>query len=95
MGVKVPEKNKKPGVCYAWTDEAGDLPALELPVIDITHPAFAFEISEADTSALIDGLVSSTQRLAQTPPAALQSILQNSILMRGMSRRIRPTARPW
>ena len=35
---KIPEQNKKPGVCYAVTDDG-----LELPVIDITHPAFAWK----------------------------------------------------
>lgn len=33
---KVPEKNKVPGVCYALTDDG-----IELPVVDITNPAFA------------------------------------------------------
>jgi hypothetical protein len=37
----IPELNKKPGVCYAYTDSG-----LELPVIDITHPAFHQEVSE-------------------------------------------------
>jgi len=30
----MPEKNKKPGLSYAWTDDG-----IELPVIDITHRA--------------------------------------------------------
>jgi len=36
MDVAVPERHKVPGVCYAVTDEG-----LELPVIDVTHPAFS------------------------------------------------------
>jgi hypothetical protein len=36
MDVAVPERHKLPGVCYAVTDEG-----LELPVIDVTHPAFS------------------------------------------------------
>ena len=43
----IPETNKKQGVCYAVSDDG-----LELPVIDITHAAFAFEMSEAELSAL-------------------------------------------
>ena len=37
----IPEAHKKPGVCYAFTDGG-----LELPVIDITHPAFHQSLSE-------------------------------------------------
>jgi hypothetical protein len=36
----VPEKNKKPGVCYAFSDDG-----LELPVIDLTHPSFATAVT--------------------------------------------------
>ncbi len=73
--VRVPEMNKKPGVCYAVTDDG-----IELPVIDITHPAFAFEIGEAELSALIDSM----QRANQIPAAALQAAAQKSILLRGL-----------
>jgi hypothetical protein len=34
--VTVPERNKRPGVCYALTSDG-----IELPVIDLTHPAFS------------------------------------------------------
>jgi hypothetical protein len=53
---------------------------IELPVIDVTHPAFAFQISEGECSALIDAM----DRLAQVPQAALQTAVQKSILIRGM-----------
>jgi hypothetical protein len=75
MIARVPELNKKAGVCYAVTDDG-----LELPVIDLTHPAFAFAIGEAELSALIDNL----QRASSVPPAALQAIAQKSLLVRGM-----------
>jgi hypothetical protein len=32
---RLSERNKRPGVCYALTDDG-----IELPVIDLTHPAF-------------------------------------------------------
>ncbi|HTP02447.1 MAG TPA: hypothetical protein VMJ64_13825 [Anaerolineales bacterium] len=35
MNITIPEKNKKPGVCYVATDDG-----VELPVVDITNPAF-------------------------------------------------------
>jgi hypothetical protein len=75
MIARVPEKKKKAGVCYAVTDDG-----IELPVIDITHPAFAFEISEAELSALIDSM----QRSAKIPAAALQSAAEKSLLVRGI-----------
>ncbi len=79
MTARVPELHKQPGVCYAVTDDG-----LELPVIDVTHPAFAFAMSEAATNALIDQFVQSLQRTAHAPAAAMQALAQQSILMRGM-----------
>ncbi|MBE0695323.1 MAG: hypothetical protein IH586_00195 [Anaerolineaceae bacterium] len=81
---RIPESNKKPGICYAWTDANAEIPALELPVIDITHPAFAFQISDAELNRLIDGMIASTQRLASTPAPILEAIIQQSLLLRGM-----------
>lgn len=75
MDVRVRESEKKPGVCYALTDDG-----IELPVIDVTHPAFTFQISDAECSALIDAMV----RSAQLPQVALQAAAQRSILIRGM-----------
>ena len=72
--IRIPEMNKKAGVCYAVTDDG-----LELPVIDITHPAFAFEMDDAKLNALIDTFA----RSAAIPPAALQAAAQKSILVRG------------
>ncbi|MBE7556019.1 MAG: hypothetical protein HS126_33610 [Anaerolineales bacterium] len=80
MNIKIPEKNKKVGVSYAVADDG-----IELPVIDITHPAFAFDMSEAELSALIDQMVLSVQRAAQTPAAVMQALAQQSILLRGMA----------
>jgi hypothetical protein len=75
MDQKIPEKNKKPGICYAWSDDG-----LELPVIDITNPAFAFAITDAELEVLVDNM----QRAASIPPSVLQSLAQNSILVRGL-----------
>jgi hypothetical protein len=79
MDVKIPEVNKVAGVCYAVTNDG-----LELPVVDITHPAFAFDTSEGEVNTRIEQFLLSMQRLAQTPPAVLQSMLAQSLLMRGM-----------
>ena len=75
----IPETDKQPGVCYAMSDDG-----LELPVIDITHPAFAFELSEADLSALIDRFVLSLEATAKLPPGALAAMAQKSRLLAGL-----------
>jgi hypothetical protein len=77
--MQIPEMNKKPGVCYAWAENG-----LELPVIDLTHPAFACEISDEALNTLIDQFVLSLQRQAGLPPAAIQAAAQQSILYRGI-----------
>ena len=43
MPPKIAEKKKKAGVCYAVTDDG-----LELPVIDVTHPAFEIQLNEGE-----------------------------------------------
>jgi hypothetical protein len=53
---------------------------IELPIIDITHPAFALSVSDDELSALIDNM----QRAANIPPAVLQSVAKQSILVRGI-----------
>jgi hypothetical protein len=80
MTIRIPENNKKPGICYAITDDG-----IELPVIDITHPAFAFEMNDAELNTLIDQFVLSLQRMATLPAAAVKSMAQNSILYRGIA----------
>ncbi len=73
MIATVPETHKKLGVCYALTDDG-----LELPVIDVTHPAFAFEMSDEQLSAQIDRFVQSLQASAQLPAGALAAMAQKS-----------------
>jgi hypothetical protein len=83
--MSIPETNKIPGVCYAWTDETfRELPGVELPVVDITHPAFALSTGEAEVSVMIDAFNAATQRLASLPPAVIQGMVQQSLLMRGI-----------
>ena len=45
------EKNKQPGICYAMANDG-----LELPIIDITHPAFSFDLSPSQLADLYDPL---------------------------------------
>jgi hypothetical protein len=74
MPPTLPEAHKKPGVCYATTNDG-----IELPVIDLTHPAFAFSISQPE----LDGLIEAMQRSANIPAAVLLGVAQKSILVRG------------
>ncbi|HYQ18734.1 MAG TPA: hypothetical protein VEQ58_23325, partial [Polyangiaceae bacterium] len=53
------ERNKRPGVSYAVTDDG-----LELPVLDVTHPAFAFELSDEKLAAMLRRFLDEQQRFA-------------------------------
>lgn len=71
-----PEANKKPGVCYALTPDG-----LELPVIDVTHPAFAEPaLSDAE---LREGF---TRFLKRSPFRRLPRFLRSMLFQRMMRR---------
>src|SRR5512146_1444398 len=84
MEIRVPEPNKKPGVHYAATDEG-----VELPVIDVTHPAFALEPSEADLARLTDESLRSARSWRRMPGVAQwlasRLILGQGALTRGIA----------
>ena len=80
---RIPERNKKPGVCYALSNDG-----IELPVIDVTHPAFACEVSAAALSSLIDESVRDLATVKNTPPEAVRAIVAKSILARGWVRSV-------
>jgi hypothetical protein len=73
--IKIPEKNKKAGVFYAVSDEG-----IELPVIDITHPAFDCTVSPTQ----LDALITAMQQSDKIPFAALQAAATKSMLLRGI-----------
>ena len=52
MSPRIPERNKKPGLCYALTDDG-----VELPVIDVTHPSFALDLSSQEWRARLDSYI--------------------------------------
>jgi len=63
---------------YAKTEEG-----LELPVIDVTSPAFAVRATEEEMAAMLEQFIQeSTQRGEM--PAALQQALQNSLFGRAL-----------
>jgi hypothetical protein len=83
MQIAIPEMHKKDGVCYAVTDDG-----VELPVIDVTHPAFSVEISDDELDRLTQEQVRTLQRQTKLS-AFVQSIFmrlmaRRSIIMRGL-----------
>lgn len=79
MTTQVPELHKKPGVAYAYTDDG-----LELPVIDITHPAFELHTDQLDVDGLINTFVEGLKGGARLPADAMRALASRSILLRGM-----------
>lgn len=83
MQPKIPEKDKKPGVCYTVTDDG-----LELPVIDVTHPAFEVSLNESELNTLLQQFLQDIKGPQRTP-AFLRGLLFNfmrkrSVIMRGL-----------
>jgi hypothetical protein len=79
----IPEPNKKPGVCYAFTDDG-----IELPVIDITHPAFACDVAPAELSAIIEESMYAWEAAKHTPPEVVHTLAEKSVLVRGWAESI-------
>jgi hypothetical protein len=82
---RIPEKNKRSGVHYAVT-----IDGVELPVVDVTHPAFTLSVSDAEQQALVKRFMREKQflvMLAKKAPKLLRRLLlriafPNSILAR-------------
>jgi hypothetical protein len=83
MNPRIPEKNKKPGVCYAVTRDG-----LELPVVDVTHPTFALAVSDASLADLAAEFVRDERRRSKLPVflqrLILKLVLRGSVLGRGV-----------
>jgi len=79
----VPEKNKKAGLCYAFAEDG-----LELPVLDLGHPAFALDASAQELSSLAAEAASSLKAQGRMPPfvqaAFARRMARTSILAREM-----------
>ena len=84
MRIIAPEQTAHVGLFYAAADD-GQL----LPVIDVTHPAFAIELSDADLDQRLRAHMRSIEQRAKTP-AFLQNLIvgfmtKRSRLMRAHS----------
>ncbi|HXK19152.1 MAG TPA: hypothetical protein VNG33_15170 [Polyangiaceae bacterium] len=65
------ERNKRPGVSYAVTNDG-----LELPVVDVTHPAFAAELSEEKQQALVSQFLDEQRRFARLPKLVQSTMMR-------------------
>jgi hypothetical protein len=72
------EKNKRSGVSYALTNDG-----IELPVIDVTHPAFACKATQTELNAIAEATLQQLQRSARVPRFLLQLLARRSMIMRG------------
>ncbi len=84
MRTHLPERQKKPGVCYALTDDG-----VELPVIDVTHPAFFLPKPTGDEVAgMVENAVREMEGHNRLPAWARRAFLwwfgRKSVLMRGL-----------
>lgn len=83
MTPSLPEVNKRPGVSYAVTSDG-----VELPVVDVTHRAFAVSVSESEQQALIRKFLADPQPFALLPKfirnRLLQFFLRGSVLSKGI-----------
>lgn len=79
------ERNKRPGVCYAVTNDG-----LELPVLDVTHPAFACELSDEKQAQMVERFLAEQRRFSRLPRwlrnALLRFFLRGSRIARGLRR---------
>lgn len=80
------EKNKKPGVHYALAPHGND-GDLELPIIDVTHPAFALTLTEDQVDAAVARFLAQPQPFTKLPAFLQRALyalfLRKSILARG------------
>jgi len=78
-----PERNKRAGVYYAVTDQG-----LELPVLDVTHPAFAVSLNEVEQRDRVAAFMREATAFAKLPKFVrgplLRFLLRGSVLGRAL-----------
>ncbi len=79
----IPELRKKPGVSYAFTGDG-----IELPVIDVTHPAFSISPTDDELAALADAFSQMIERMklvtTDEQRLAMRKQMESSVLGRGL-----------
>ena len=81
VGPRVPERRKQPGLCYAVTGDG-----IELPVIDVTHPAFAFNPSDEAFAEITERTLRGFEQGAKWPSFVLKLMARRSLIMRNVLR---------
>src|SRR5665213_244062 len=85
VGARIPEKNKKPGVCYAVTNDG-----VELPVIDVSHPEFALNLSTGELAARREKFLRDMKGPWWMPKAVrrifFRRMVRYSVLMQGVAK---------
>ena len=83
MQPRIMEKNKKAGVCYAMTDEG-----VELPIIDVTHPAFVLRPTNSELDGLLQKHLKDLKSQERMPAFVrrwmVRFVQEHSILLRGV-----------
>ena len=79
--IRVPERHKQPGLCYAVTDDG-----IELPVIDVTHPAFAFNPTDEQFAEITERTLRGFEQGAKWPSFVLKLMARRSLIMRNVLR---------
>src|SRR4051812_18584795 len=79
------ERNKQAGVSYAVTNDG-----LELPVVDVTHPAFATELDPETERLMVAQFLAEQRRFARLPPLVQRVLMRfftrGSRIARGLRR---------
>lgn len=73
----IAERAKKPGVFYAFTDDG-----IELPVVDVTHPAFACEMSKEELAHFTEVSLEKMRRMFRLPGFLVRLMFRRSVLLR-------------
>jgi hypothetical protein len=85
LAIRHAAPRKRPGLSYAVTDDG-----LELPVLDVTHPAFACELSPEKQQHLLARFLDEQRRFARLPRwlrcALSRFVLRGSRLGHGLRR---------
>jgi hypothetical protein len=81
---RILERNKQQGLHYALTDDG-----VELPIIDITHPAFAWDLDPQEWKARFESYVRMLKRRERIPGFVNRFLLRyyrrHSLLLRGIT----------
>lgn len=78
MSANIPEPQRRPGVWYAVTDNG-----LELPVVDVTNPAFFEEHSASELEALSAATLRNLEKTKWIPLFVHRALARKSLLLRG------------